>query len=71
VDGQLIRFGLNEYCHITDLNTDPLPTEKFEPEADYKAFFRELGVPTGEGPKLEELRQGLVMCKAWPPENRR
>jgi len=71
VGGQPIWFGLNEFCHITDLNTDPLPTEKLESEADYKAFFRELGVPTGKGPKVEELRQGLVMCKAWPPEKRR
>ncbi|KAL9830722.1 hypothetical protein AtNW77_Chr3g0192521 [Arabidopsis thaliana] len=43
------------------LNIDQLPTEKFEPEADYKVFFRELRVPTGEGPNLDELRQGLVM----------
>jgi len=69
--GQPIRFGLNVFRHITGLNTDPLSKEKFESEADYKAFFRELGVPTGEGPKLEELRQGLVMCRAWPHEKRR
>jgi len=71
VAGQPIRFGLNEFHHITSLNTDQLRTEKFEPEADYKAFFRELHVPTGEGPNLDELRQGLVMCRAWPPEKRR
>jgi len=71
VAGQPIRFGLNEFRHITGLNTDPLPTEKFEPEADYKAFFRELPVPTSEGPKLEELTEGLVMCRAWPPKKRR
>jgi len=70
VAGQPIRFGLNEFCHITGLN-NPLPKEKIEPEADYKAFFRELGVPTSEGPKLEELRQSLVMCRAWPPKKRR
>jgi len=71
VAGKPIRFGLNEFHHITGLNIDELPTEKFEPEADYKAFFSELRVPTGEGPNLDELRQGLVTCRAWPPEKRR
>ena len=28
-------------------------------------------MPTGEGPKLDELRRGLVVCRAWPPEKRR
>ncbi|KAL9293334.1 hypothetical protein AtEden1_Chr3g0191891 [Arabidopsis thaliana] len=69
--GKPIRFGLNEFHHIMGLNIDQLPTEKFEPEADYKVFFRELRVPTGEGPNLDELRQGLVMCRAWPHEKRR
>jgi len=71
VAGQPIRFGLNKFRYIMGLNTDQLPTEKFERKADYKAFFREFRVPTGEGPKLEELREGLVMCRAWPPEKRR
>nr|AAD23020.1 hypothetical protein [Arabidopsis thaliana] len=71
VAGKPIRFGLNEFHHITGLNIDDLPTEKFEPEADYKAFFSELRVPTGEGPNLDELRQGLVTCRAWPTEKRR
>ncbi|CAB80847.1 hypothetical protein [Arabidopsis thaliana] len=71
VAGKPIRFGLNEFHHITGLNIDQLPTEKFEPEADYKAFFSELRVPTGEGHNLDELRQGLVTCRAWPPEKRR
>jgi len=71
VVGQPIRFGLNEFCHITRLNTDPLPTEKFELEADYKAFFSELGVRTGKGPKLEELRRGLVIGRVWPPRKRK
>ena len=70
VGGQPVRFGLNEFGHITGLNTDPLPTKPFEPEADNKTFFRELSVPTGEGPKLDELRRGLVVCKAWPTERR-
>jgi len=39
VGGQPIRFGLNEFGHITGLNTDPLPTEPFEPEADYITFL--------------------------------
>ncbi|KAL9830760.1 hypothetical protein AtNW77_Chr3g0192991 [Arabidopsis thaliana] len=56
VAGQPIRFGLNEFSHITRLNTDPLPTEKFELEADYKAFFSELGVRTG---------------RVWPPGKRK
>jgi len=38
VAGQPIRFGLNEFGHITGLNTDPLPTELYEPEVDYKTF---------------------------------
>ncbi|KAL9812024.1 hypothetical protein AtNW77_Chr5g0116091 [Arabidopsis thaliana] len=71
VAGKPIRFGLNEFHHITGLNIDELPTEKFEPEADYKAFFSELHVPTSEGPNLDELRQGLVTCRAWPTEKRR
>ncbi|KAG7567959.1 hypothetical protein ISN45_Aa04g007920 [Arabidopsis thaliana x Arabidopsis arenosa] len=71
VGGQPIRFGLNEFGHITGLNTDSISTEKFEPKADYKAFFSELNVPGGEGPKLDELRAGLLVCRSWTPEKRK
>ncbi|KAG7563950.1 Ulp1 protease family C-terminal catalytic domain [Arabidopsis suecica] len=71
VGGQPIRFGLNEFGHITGLNTGSIPTEKFEPKADYKAFFSELNVPGGEGPKLDELRAGLLVCRTWTPEKRK
>jgi len=70
VAGQPIRFGLNEFGHITQFNTDPLPREQFKHAVDYKTFFRELGVPTGEGLKLDEHRRGLVVCRAWPLEKR-
>ncbi|KAG7533332.1 hypothetical protein ISN45_Aa08g009710 [Arabidopsis thaliana x Arabidopsis arenosa] len=71
VGGQPIRFGLNEFGHITGLNTGSIPTEKFEPKADYKAFFSELNVPGGEGPKLDKLRAGLLVCRTWTPEKRK
>ena len=61
--GQPIMFGLNKFVHITGLNTFPLPTKRFEPEVDYKRFFKELNVSCGEGPKLDELRGGLLVCR--------
>lgn len=72
IGGQPIRFGLNEFEHVTGFNIDPLPTEPFEPEADYRAFFRELNVPDGaEGPTLYELIDGLDKCRAWAPQDSR
>ena len=54
------RFSLHKFGEITRLNTDPLPTENFEHEPHlYKAFWKELNVSLGYGPKLDELKPVL------------
>ncbi|KAF8113106.1 hypothetical protein N665_0056s0011 [Sinapis alba] len=58
---QPIRFSLHEFGEITGLNTDPVPTESFEPD-QYKAFWEELNIPLGMGPKLDELKAALEVC---------
>ncbi|XP_023641900.1 uncharacterized protein LOC111831516 [Capsella rubella] len=64
VGGQPIRFGLNEFAHLTGLNIDPTPSEKFEPSVDFKQFLtEELKVPGGEGPTYDELLKGLSVCR--------
>ncbi|XP_023644472.1 uncharacterized protein LOC111832397 [Capsella rubella] len=61
VGGQPIRFGLNQFAHLTELNIDPTPSEKFEPSVDFKQFLtEELKVPGGEGPTYDELLKGLL-----------
>ncbi|XP_023638867.1 uncharacterized protein LOC111830615 [Capsella rubella] len=72
VGGQPIRFGLNEFAHLTGLNIDPTPSEKFEPSVDYKQFLtEELKVPGGEGPTYDELLKGLSVCRSWSVEKRK
>ena len=43
---QPIRFSLHEFSEIKRLNTDPLPTESFEPN-QYKTLWEELNVSHG------------------------
>ncbi|XP_023640314.1 uncharacterized protein LOC111831039 [Capsella rubella] len=72
VGGQPIRFGLNEFAHLTGLNIDPTPSEKFEPSVDFKKFLtEELKVPGGEGPTYDELLKGLLVCRSWSVEKRK
>ncbi|XP_023639645.1 uncharacterized protein LOC111830960 [Capsella rubella] len=72
VGGQPIRFGLNEFTHLTGLNIDPTPSEKFEPSVDFKQFLtEELKVPGGEGPTYDELLKGLLVCRSWSVEKRK
>ena len=70
VGNEPIRFSLNEFGEITGLNTDPVPTESFEPD-QYKAFWKVLNVPLGQGPKLDELRVALEVCPAWSFDQRK
>ncbi|KAL0742642.1 hypothetical protein Bca4012_084155 [Brassica carinata] len=60
----VVWFSLLEFGEITGLNTGPLPTESFEPD-QYKAFWEELKVPLGMGPKLDELKAALEVCPLW------
>ncbi|XP_023636045.1 uncharacterized protein LOC111829961 [Capsella rubella] len=72
VGGQPIRFGLNEFAHLTGLNIDPTPSEKFEPSVDFKQFLtEELKVHGGEGPTYDELLKGLLVCRSWSVEKRK
>ncbi|XP_023634538.1 inner centromere protein A-like [Capsella rubella] len=64
VGGQPIRFGFNEFAHLTGLNIDPTPSEKFEPSVDYKQFLtEELKVPGGEAAKIVSDDKAV---KAYP-----
>ena len=65
-----MRFSLHEFGAITGLNTGPLPIEIFEPN-QYKAFWEELNVPHGVGPKFDELRLSLEVCWPWSFEKRK
>ena len=67
---QPIRFSLHEFGEITGLNTDPVQTESFEPDP-YKAFWEELNLPLGMGPKLDELKPALEVCQSWSFEKRK
>lgn len=67
---QLMRFSLNEFGAITGLNTCPLPIESFEPH-QYKTFWKELNVPHGVGPKLDELRLALEVYRPLSFEKRK
>lgn len=74
IGGKPIRFGLNEFEHVTGLTTYPLPTEPFDPEVDYIAFLRELVPASVEGglnvaPTLYELLDGLGKCREWAPQD--
>ncbi|XP_018473919.1 uncharacterized protein LOC108845159 [Raphanus sativus] len=70
VGDEPLRFSLNEFGEITGLNTDPVPTESFEPD-QYKEFWKVLKVPLGQGPKLDELRVALEVCPAWSFDQRK
>ncbi|KAF8106376.1 hypothetical protein N665_0142s0015 [Sinapis alba] len=67
---QPISFSLHEFGEITGLNTDPVATESFEPD-QYKAFWEELNIPLGMGPKLDELKAALEVCSPWSFEKRK
>ncbi|KAF8106697.1 hypothetical protein N665_0135s0040 [Sinapis alba] len=62
--------SLHEFGEITGLNIDPVPTETFEPD-QYKAFWEELNIPLGMGPKLYELKSALEVCPSWSFEKRK
>ena len=70
IDGQPLRFSLNEFKEITGLNCDSFPLETTSDSTSdngdvaYEAFWKEMKVPLGDGPSWVELLKVLKGCQS-------